>query len=102
MPFEQTHKEGRAPKEPHLALITGRDGSAIAIPAGATLVAIRPPGTDGAKDVGYAKPILLLSMKVKAARLEILGRCCSNPECTQTIKLEGTWIGRHQDSTKRD
>ena len=79
---------GKAPKGPHLGLLSG-DGTVIAIPVGATLVEIIDP-----KDSRAITPLILT--EVKPGKWSF--RCRCNPQCRRVYKFNAKAEGSHLGS----
>lgn len=87
MPIVKHAWEGEAPKEPHLALITGVN-EGMAIPVGAVICIVENPS----KLAGGVIPLIL--ERVSKTRLSF--RCaCGNKQCTRDVRFEAKWRGHH-------
>lgn len=87
MPLVRHAWEGEAPKEAHLALITGAD-EGIAIPVGAVMCIVE----NAAKLDGGVVPLIL--ERVSKTRLTF--RCaCGQKGCTRRVRFQAKWEGSH-------
>lgn len=85
--------ETQAPtKEPHLALLTGRN-QLLAIPPGACLTVMLDPDTT----TPHGKIPLVLIKVDKSKWTFICGcpRCMGNPRKARVFTLSGRWTGNH-------
>jgi hypothetical protein len=96
MPLKETETgvgvESRGPEGPHLLLLTSIAPVTWApIPEGAVM-AVRASNKD------QLIRLIIAEIKVgRMGRMEVTFQCCTNPKCTRTLKMEGQWLGHHQN-----
>lgn len=101
MPIKETERTGTPasaskPTESSLLVLTGSSPQTWSIVAPGHWMGVFNPETPDAP-----VPMVLIKVKThRAGRLELTFRCCGNPRCTRTIKLEGHWNGRHENLTQ--
>lgn len=90
MPIVKSELIGEAPKGAHLAVVTGADGSAMAIPVGALMYVVLDPTRPD-----RVWPMELVKVTEKGLRF----RCpCRKPNCTRVLRYSLTAEGHHPPS----
>jgi len=90
MPIIKSELEpGKGPDGPHLALVTGHDGTAIAIPVGAFIYIVPEPG----------RPDRIIPVNLQKVTRDVLQfKCaCGQRECSRILSYKLRVSGHHPE-----